>query len=125
MVNNVLYDINLAAIAEVLPMAVKMGLDPQTIGKVINSSSGRSYVTEHFIPRILKGNFSEAYLMRKAYKDLVSAAEISANYCIPMPVTDAATKTYQVALLNGYGNQDKGSMIRVFEELLGVEYRER
>ena len=30
----------------------------------------------------------------------------------------------QAALLKGYGDQDKGAMIRVFEELLGVAYRD-
>lgn len=61
--------------------------------------------------------------MRNAYKDLVSAAEISANRCIPMPVLAAATATYQMALLQGHGDKDKGGMIRVFEDLLGVRYR--
>jgi hypothetical protein len=41
-----------------------------------------------------------------------------------MPVLGAATATYQAALLKGYGDQDKGAMIRVFEELLGVAYRD-
>jgi hypothetical protein len=53
----------------------------------------------------------------------VSAAEISARLCIPMPVLAAATTTYQMALLKDHGHRDKGGMIRVFEELLGVTYR--
>jgi 3-hydroxyisobutyrate dehydrogenase-like beta-hydroxyacid dehydrogenase len=61
--------------------------------------------------------------MKHAYKDLVSAAEIGANHCIPLPVLNAAISTYQMALLKGYGDQDKGAMIRVFEELMGVSYR--
>jgi hypothetical protein len=37
----------------------------------------------------------------------------------------AATATYQAALLRGHGEKDKGGMVRVFEELLEVEYRSR
>ncbi len=125
LVNQLLYDINMAALAEILPMAVKMGLDPETIGKVINSGTGRSLASEFFIPRILKGSFSESYPLEKAYKDLVSGAEISANLGIPLPVLHAATTTYQMALLKGLGDRDKGAMICVFEELLGVKYRSR
>jgi len=105
-------------------MAVKLGLDPEKVGQVVNSGTGKSYASEFFLPRILKNSFSDGYAMKHAYKDLVSGAEISANLCIPMPVLGAATATYQAALLKGYGDQDKGAMIRVFEELLGVAYRD-
>lgn len=123
LVNQLLFDINAAALAEVLPMAVKMGLDPAAVGEVVNSGTGKSYASDFFIPRVLKGDFSAGYPMKEAYKDLVSAAEISANLCIPMPVLAAATATYQTALLKGYGERDKGGMIGVFEDLLNVQYR--
>jgi 3-hydroxyisobutyrate dehydrogenase-like beta-hydroxyacid dehydrogenase len=125
LINQLLFDINTAALAEVLPLAVKMGLDPQEVEQVINSGTGRSYASEFFMPRILKNNFSEGYSLKNAYKDLVSAAELSAEHSIPLPVLHAATTTYQMALLEGYGDSDKGAMIRVFEKLLGVEYRNR
>ena len=123
LINQLLFDINAAALAEILPMAVKMGLDPDLVGDVVNSGTGRSYASEFFIPRILKNGFSDGYPMKRAYKDLVSAAEISADLGIPLPVLGAATTTYQTALLKGFGDLDKSGMIRVFEELLGVRYR--
>jgi 3-hydroxyisobutyrate dehydrogenase-like beta-hydroxyacid dehydrogenase len=125
LINQLLFDINAAAMAEVLAMSVKMGLDPEKVGQVVNSGTGRSYASEFFIPRILKNSFSDGYPMKDAYKDLVSSAELSAKLCIPMPVLAAATATYQTALLRGYGDQDKGAMIRVFEELLGSAYRSK
>jgi 3-hydroxyisobutyrate dehydrogenase-like beta-hydroxyacid dehydrogenase len=123
LINQLLFDINCAAIAEILPMAAKMGLDSAKVAEVVNSGTGRSYASEFFIPRILQGGFDAGYPMKDAYKDLVSAADIGARLCIPMPVLAAATATYQTALLRGYGAQDKGGMIHVFEELLGIEFR--
>jgi 3-hydroxyisobutyrate dehydrogenase-like beta-hydroxyacid dehydrogenase len=123
LINQLLFDINCAALAEILPMAVKMGLDAQKVGSVVNSGTGRSYASEFFVPRILKNDFSSGYPLRHAYKDLVSAAELGARRCVPMPVLAAATATYQAALLNGHGALDKGSMILPFEELLGVKFR--
>jgi 3-hydroxyisobutyrate dehydrogenase-like beta-hydroxyacid dehydrogenase len=124
LINQLLFDINCAALAEVLPMAVKMGLDSAQVGEVVNSGTGRSYASEFFIPRILKNSFDAGYPMKDAYKDLVSAAELSARVCIPMPVLAAATATYQTALLKGLGAGDKGGMVRVFEDLLDVRFRE-
>lgn len=123
LINQLLFDINVAALAEILPMSVKMGLDAEKVGEVVNSGTGRSYASEFFIPRILEDNFADGYSLENAYKDLVSAAEISAQQCIPLPVLHAATTTYQMALLKGHGKEDKGSMISVFEELLETSYR--
>ncbi|HWR30187.1 MAG TPA: NAD-binding protein, partial [Negativicutes bacterium] len=114
-------DINIAAIAEILPMAVKLGLDPEAISTVVNSSSGKSYASEFFLPRILSRHFSDGYPLEHAYKDLISGAELGAQLCIPLPVMHAATTTYQMALLKGLGNLDKGAMICVFEDLLGLK----
>ena len=77
------------------------------------------------MPRILRGHFSDGYPMGDAYKDLVSGAELGARLCLPMPVLAAATSTYQTALLRGHGREDKGAMVRVFEDLLDARFRAR
>jgi 3-hydroxyisobutyrate dehydrogenase-like beta-hydroxyacid dehydrogenase len=125
LINQLLFDINAAALAEVLPLAVKLGLDPDKVGAIVNSGTGRSYASEFFIPNILKGDFSKGYPMEAAYKDLVSGAEISARHTIPMPVLAAATVVYQSALRAGHGNKDKGGMIRLAEEALSVAFRSK
>lgn len=55
LINQLLFDIAAAALAEVLPLAVKLGLDPDQIGAIVNSGTGRSYASEFFIPNILRG----------------------------------------------------------------------
>lgn len=123
LINQLLFDINLAGMAEIMPFAVKMGLNPEKVTSIVNTGTGRSFATEQFLPKILKGVFAGGYPMAKAYKDLVSAAEIAASNNLTLPVLSAATSTYQMALLKGYGDADKGIMIKVFEELFGVEFR--
>jgi 3-hydroxyisobutyrate dehydrogenase-like beta-hydroxyacid dehydrogenase len=123
LINQLLFDVNCAALAEIMPMGRSLGLDPAKLMAVVNSGTGRSYASEFFLPRILRGHFSEGYPLRAAYKDLVSAAQLGARNCIPMPVLAAATATYQVALRQGHGEQDKGAMMRVFEALLGARFR--
>ena len=123
LVNQLLFDINAAALAEIMPMAARMGLDCKKIGEIVNHGTGCSYASEFFIPRILKGNFSEGYPIKSAYKDLVSASELGVNNMIPMPLLAAATTTFQLAMRKGLGDCDKGGIIQVFEDLLGVSYR--
>ncbi len=123
LINQLLFDINAAALAEILPMSVKLGIDPAQVAEVVNSGTGRSYASEFFVPNILQGDFSNGYPMQAAYKDLISGAEISARHNIPTPVLAAATATYQQALLEGHGDKDKGGMILVNERLLDVTFR--
>lgn len=125
LINQLLFDINAAALAEVLPLAVKLGLDPDKVGAIVNSGTGRSFASDFFIPNILEGDFTKGYPLKAAYKDLVSGAEISARHAIPMPVLAAATAVYQSALRAGHGDKDKGAMICLAEEALGVRFRSR
>lgn len=123
LINQLLYDINCAALAEVLPMAVKLGLDAEKVSAVVNNGTGRSHASSYFLPHILAGRFDSAYPLGHAYKDLASAAHLSADLGIPLPLLSAATAIYQTALLQGHGSDDKGAMIKVYERLLGVEFR--
>jgi 3-hydroxyisobutyrate dehydrogenase-like beta-hydroxyacid dehydrogenase len=123
MINNIIYNSNLATLAEVLPMAVKLGLDPERIGQVINKGSGHSFASAAFIPNIIDGIFNKSYPMEHAYKDLLHAMQISAQMKIPLPAVHAAANTYQLALAMGLGQEDKGAMIKVFEQALGVKFR--
>jgi 3-hydroxyisobutyrate dehydrogenase-like beta-hydroxyacid dehydrogenase len=107
----------------VLPMAVSLGLDAEKIAQVINTGSGQSFASETFIPHILENRFHHGYSLKNAYKDMTGALHISAAHQIPLPVVQAATATYQKALREGYGEQDKGAMIKLFERLLGVVFR--
>ena len=122
LVNQLLFDIHAAALAEILPMSAKLGLDSRRMGEIINSGTGRSYASEFFIPRDLRGVYDEGYAMESAYKDLIAAAELGARERIPLPLTHAAMTTYQTALLKGFGRESKGAMIKVYEELLGVRF---
>lgn len=123
LINQLLYDINCAALAEILPMAVKLGLDAEKVSAVVNNGTGGSHASRYFLPHILAGQFDTAYPLEHAYKDLASAAHLSADLGIPLPLLSAATAIYQSALLQGHGRHDKGAMIKVYEQLLGVTFR--
>jgi len=125
LINQLLYNANVATLAEVLPMAVKLGLDPEQIAQVINTGSGKSFASEFFIPGILENQFARGYSLRNAYKDMMSAASLSGQCRIPLPMVHAATTTYQMALSLGLGEEDKGAMIKVFERISNVMFRKK
>jgi 3-hydroxyisobutyrate dehydrogenase-like beta-hydroxyacid dehydrogenase len=125
LINQLLFNISCAGVAEVLPMAAKLGLDPEKVTQVVTTGTGRSFAAEFFVPLALENRFDQGYPIKHAYKDLISAAEISAHQKIPLPVVQAATATFQMALAEGFGDESKGSLIKVFERMLGVKFRKK
>ena len=125
MINNVLFDIHCAALAEILPLAVKVGLEPEQVVAVARKGTGQSFALDNFGPLILDGNFGPGYPLGDAYKDMVHAVEISSAHRIPLPVTAATMTTYQMALDQGLGRENKGAMIKVWEKVLAVQVRKK
>ena len=123
MTNNVLFNISCSAMAELLPLATKMGLDPEKVCSVVRTGTGQSFGFDFFSPHVLEGNFKPGYPMQSAYKDMAAVMEVAAKYQIPLPVTCSALQTYQMALSQGLGRENKGAMIKVWERLLGVTVR--
>lgn len=118
--NNVLFDISCAAMSEILPIATKMGIDPEKFCSIVSNSSGQSYGFDFFSPLILNRDFGPGYPLAFAYKDMENLINMSARYQIPLPVTSATMQTYQMALGLGCGEENKGAMIKVWEKILGV-----
>ena len=54
---------------------------------------------------------------------MISAAEISSQQKIPLPMVQAATTTFQMALAEGLGGESKGALIKIFERMLNVKFR--
>jgi 3-hydroxyisobutyrate dehydrogenase-like beta-hydroxyacid dehydrogenase len=125
LINQLLFNISCAGLAEVLPMAVKLGLDPEKVAQVVTTGTGRSFAAEFFIPLTLENRFDEGYPVKSAYKDLISAAELSAHKGIPLPVVNATALTFQMAMAQGFGDLSKGGLIRVFEKMLKTEFRKK
>ena len=120
-VNNIIYNVNIAAFCEVMPLAVKAGLAPDKLAEVLTTASSRSFASEYFMPRILDRKFDSDFSMQAAYKDIVNIQEVAARFQASMPVVDAMVATYEAALDMDLGDQPKSAMIKVYEQQLGQE----
>jgi 3-hydroxyisobutyrate dehydrogenase-like beta-hydroxyacid dehydrogenase len=122
-VNNIIYNVNIAAICEVMPLAVKAGLGADKLEQVLTTASSRSFASEYFVPRILAGKFEGDFSLQAAFKDIVNIQETAARLQASMPVVDAMVSTYQAAIDMGFGEQPKSAMVKVYEQRLGQQVR--
>lgn len=120
--NNIVYDINIAAISEVIPLALAVGLDANLVAELMTTGSSKSFASEYFVPRMMDRQFHTDFAMEDAYKDIINVQRMRDETGASIPVVDAMVKSYQSALDAGFGREPKSSMIKVYEEKLGVEF---
>ena len=121
--NNVIYNINIAAFCELLPLALKSGMGVEALEKLVLTGSSRSFASEHFVPKVLNGDFTGDFPMQGAYKDILNVQSLAKDADAATPLADAMTAIYERALEAGYGQGPKSSMIKLYEEDLGVTFR--
>jgi len=122
-INNILYDVNIAALCEVLPLAVAVGLEPEAVGRVVTTASGRSFASTHFVPRMLENCFDKDFTLNGAYKDIVNVQHMAIETRASLPVVNAMISSYQSAIAAGFGDEPKSAMLKVYEKALGVAFR--
>jgi len=121
-INNIIYNINIAGLCEVLPLAVAVGLDPEQVGRLVTSASSRSFASDYFVPRMLERRFDTDFAMNDAYKDIVNIQNMGIETRASLPVVNAMISTYQAAISAGYGDEPKSAMLKVYEKALGVTF---
>ncbi len=122
-VNNMMYNINIAGFCEIMPVAVKAGLDPEQLANVVMSGSSRSFASQHFVPRIMEGCFENDFPMGAAFKDIENAQDIVKMLGEETPLMDTMIRTYLEAMEMGLSDEPKSAMIKVQEGRLGQTVR--
>ena len=121
-VNNIIYDINIVALCEVLPLAVAGGLSSDALTKVISTASSRSFAGDHFLPKMLARQFDNDFAMEDAYKDILNVQKVAVEQHAMIPLVNAMTSSYQNAIAAGLGREPKSAIIKVYEKVLGKKF---
>ena len=122
-VSNIIYNINIAALCEVLPLAVAAGLDPQQLAQLVTSGSSSSFASGHFVPRMLARDFSAYFPLQKATKDIVNIQQMQAETDAIVPLATAMIASYNAALSASHGAEPKTAMLKPYEAALNIQYK--
>ena len=120
LVNNLMAAANYAVASECLVMGAKAGLDPETMVNVINKSSGRSFVSEAFVPKVLSREFDFGFRMELMSKDVRLALEEAEALGATMVTCSAAKQLYAYAMAHGAAASDVTALMKVLEQWGGA-----
>lgn len=116
LVNNLLAGINLAAGAEVLAMGERLGLDPRLMLRVVNASSGQSWIVDDRLPRAFADDFEPRAHARILLKDVTLALEMGRAAGCPTALGEAALALFRQTAFRGWGEVDDAVLLRTARE---------
>jgi 3-hydroxyisobutyrate dehydrogenase-like beta-hydroxyacid dehydrogenase len=114
LVNNLLAGINLVACAEALALAIKLGLDAQKIFKLIEASSGSSWIFQDRMARALADDFAPRAAAHILTKDVGLATAMAAGIGAPTPLGEVALAHFKETLALGWGELDDAAVIKTY-----------
>jgi len=124
LVNNVLCGAIAAAISESFVLGVKAGADVDTMARIIGVSTGASWQLANQFPlRAFNGSFQPGFMTDLLHKDLGLALDLAAENAVPAAMTALTRQMYEMARAEGYGREDYTSVMKVLEQMAGVEVR--
>jgi 3-hydroxyisobutyrate dehydrogenase len=123
-INNMLVGTIAAATAEAFVLGVKAGVEVDAMAKVIESSTGASWQLSNQFPlRAFNGSFNPGFMTDLLHKDLGLALDLAAELQTPIAMTSLARQLYEMARAAGYGHNDYTILLKVLEQIAGVEVR--
>ena len=109
--NNLLAAVNLAGASEVLAMAQAWGLNAETTLRVMQSSSGQSWIGQDRMARALQNDFEPRAHTSLLAKDTRLAIEACAHLKVSVPAMgQVASQQFAKACELGFANQDDASL---------------
>jgi 3-hydroxyisobutyrate dehydrogenase-like beta-hydroxyacid dehydrogenase len=119
-VANLLVAIHNVAAAEAMVLAMKAGLDPALVLKVVAGGAGGSRMFQIRGPMMVKGDYSEATMKNEVWqKDMTIIGDFARELDCPTPLFAASAPIYNAAMAMGLGKKDTGAVCAVLEEMAG------
>ena len=120
--NNLLLAVSMVGVAEAMSLGASLGIDPQVLAGIVNTSSGRCWSADTYNPypgvmpnvpaaRGYSGGFGVDLML----KDLGLANEAARQVHQPLPLGAQALQLYEMWSRQGHGQLDFSSIIRILQ----------
>lgn len=116
LVNNLLAATQLAASAEAMALAQRLGLDGAATLAVISASSGASWIGADRMARALDGDFAPRAHTSLLAKDAALALTMAAQAGVRPLLGTAAAGQFQAALAAGFGADDDARLLSLLQQ---------
>src|SRR5581483_5427976 len=107
--------------AEGLTLATKLGVEPETLVKLIQSTMVRSGVVDYKAPFVLRHDFSPNFPLRLMHKDMHLMLDAAREARVKLPGLETVDEIYEIATEEGMENLDYAATLALLERWAGLE----
>lgn len=119
--NQIMVNLNIAAMSEALVLAQKAGVDPGKVYQAVRGGLAGSAVLDAKAPMVIKRNFKAGGRLDINLKDITNVMDTAHAIGVPLPLTGQLMEIMQALKVDGHLGDDHGGIIQFYEKLAGVE----
>ncbi|SDN26497.1 2-hydroxy-3-oxopropionate reductase [Fictibacillus solisalsi] len=121
--NQIIVNLNIAAMSEALVLAAKAGIDVEKMYKAIRGGLAGSAVLDAKVPMILDRNFVAGGSIAINMKDIGNVMDTAHDIGVPLPLSSQLLEIFHTLKVDGKINDDHGSIVRYYEKLAQIEVK--
>ncbi|UOF92142.1 2-hydroxy-3-oxopropionate reductase [Fodinisporobacter ferrooxydans] len=121
--NQIIVNLNIAAMSEALVLAAKAGIDIQKMYQAIRGGLAGSAVLDAKVPLILERNFVAGGRIDINLKDIANVMETAHEIGVPLPLSSQLLEIFHALKVDGKASHDHGGIVQYYEKLANVEVK--
>jgi 2-hydroxy-3-oxopropionate reductase len=121
--NQIIVNLNIAALSEGLVFAAKAGVDPEKVFMAIRGGLAGSTVMEAKAPMIMNRNFKAGGKISINHKDIKNVLSTAHDLDIPVPMSAQLFEIMQGLKVRGLMDDDHSGIVKHFELLANTEVK--
>lgn len=118
--NQIIVNLNIAALSEALVLAAKAGIDIDKMYQAIRGGLAGSTVMDAKVPLILDRNFKPGGTMAINMKDLTNVLQTAHDLDVPVPFSSQLLEIFHSLKADGKIMNDHGGIVQYFEKIANV-----
>lgn len=119
--NQIIVNLNIAAMSEALVLAAKAGIDIEKMYEAIRGGLAGSAVLDAKVPLILERNFVAGGRIDINLKDIANVMETAHEIGVPLPLSSQLLEIFYALKVDGKASHDHGGIVQYYEKLANVE----
>ena len=121
--NQIMVNLNIAAMSEALVLAAKAGIDIEKMYHAIRGGLAGSAVLDAKVPLILERNFVPGGTMTINMKDITNVMDTAHDLDVSLPLSSQLLEIFHALKADGKIMDDHGGIVQYYEKLAKVEVR--
>jgi 2-hydroxy-3-oxopropionate reductase len=122
--NQIMVGAQMVAMAELLMLARKSGVDPERVIEAIRGGAAGCWTLNVKPQRLFAGERGPGFKAYMMHKDLGIVLDSARTYGVPVPATAGVMQLFEGMLQMGMGELDNSAVIGVLETLAGTQLLE-